>query len=302
MQSSLAKFQLFQLNECLLRLHGRCANFSPEIMKHDKMNAEMIVARQKHDEIVNESLLHVRQTKQRDLSPPPQSPSPPQPLILPLFTSPPSPPSTLLQSAKPQLYSDAVKFYDKVVIPHLMSLSFNNNSTKSGPTKSGPTKAGPTKSGSTKSGPTVHDHDQDIKAKVKTIVEAMKELETKYALAKMQNDAGFKSRCNTLVDETNDNINYLKDKLRYFESADQKSLNHFLTDTHNALQNVTKFPDPLDDNTESIQNFIDRMRRNAISATRNNNNNKNNNNNINNNKNNKNSNKNNNYNNKNNNL
>ena len=82
MQSSLAKFQLFQLNENLLRLHGRCANFSPEIMKHDKMNAEMIVARQKHDEIVNESLLHVRQTKQRDLSPPPQSPSPPQPLIL----------------------------------------------------------------------------------------------------------------------------------------------------------------------------------------------------------------------------
>ena len=113
----------------------------------------------------------------------------------------------------------------------------------------------------TKSAPIVHDHDHDIKAKVKAIVEAMKELETKYALAKMHNDAGFKSRCNILVDETNNNINYLKNKLRYFETADQLSLNQFLTNTHSALQNVTKFPDPLDDNTESLQNFLNRMKR-----------------------------------------
>ena len=145
----------------------------------------------------------------------------PFPSLLPIPFPPlqPPPPSTLLQSAPRQLYSDAVKINDKIVIPHLMSLSFNNNSTKSAPT--------------------VHDHDHDIKAKVKAIAEAMKELETKYALAKMHNDAGLKSRCNTLVDETNDNIICLENKLRYVETADQQSLNQFLTDTHNALQNVT---------------------------------------------------------------
>ena len=69
MQSDLARFQLFQLNENLIRLHGLCANFSPEIIKHDRMNADMTVAKQKYDEIVRESLLHARQTRQRDPSP-----------------------------------------------------------------------------------------------------------------------------------------------------------------------------------------------------------------------------------------
>ena len=123
MQSDLARFQLFQLNENFIRLHGLCANFSPEIIKHDRMNADMTVAKQKYDEIVRESLLHVKQTRQRDPSPPSNHPSHPQPPLPPPSSS---PPSTLPYSPPRQLYSDAVKIGEKV-IPHLMTLNLDQN-------------------------------------------------------------------------------------------------------------------------------------------------------------------------------
>ena len=79
MATDLAKLQLFQLNEELLRLHGRCANFSPEIIKHDKMHTDMSAAKQTYDTVVHESLLQVKRKRQRDMSVPSIDSSPPPP-------------------------------------------------------------------------------------------------------------------------------------------------------------------------------------------------------------------------------
>ena len=82
MVTDLAKLQLFFLNDELLRLHGRCANFSPEIIKHNRMNDNMKQAQYNHDLIVHAALMHVRERKKGSVYPsslPPPPPPPPPP-------------------------------------------------------------------------------------------------------------------------------------------------------------------------------------------------------------------------------
>ena len=82
MCSDLAKYHLFQLNEELLRLHKKCANFSPNVIKHDRLNDSMTVNQSAHNATVSNAVAFVKNKRRNvddaDVDETPSSFFPPQ--------------------------------------------------------------------------------------------------------------------------------------------------------------------------------------------------------------------------------